>query len=139
MQSPPLSSHPLTEVQEPGAPVKPAADGPSMQAPSQPLTKQQLKAIERAREEERKAYLAQQKKDAEAKKAEDKRRADEDRKTEELRKQVEKLEQERQQREAIEQEQKRQKSTNDPAAWLKEAQAAHDQELSKSATKTSSR
>lgn len=143
MQSPPLSSHPLTAVQEPAAPVMPAApaaDGASMQAPSQPLTKQQLKAIERAREEERKAYLAQQKKDAEAKKAEDKRRAEEDRKTEELRKQVEKLEQERQQREAIEQEQKRQKSMNDPAAWLKEAQAAYEKEqLSNSATKTGSR
>ena len=139
MQSQPLSSHPLTAVQQPAGAVMPAGDGAPMQAPSQPLTKQQLKAIERAREEERKAYLAQQKKDAEAKKAEDKRRAEEDRKTEELRKQVEKLEQERQQREAIEQEQKRQKSMNDPAAWLKDAQAAHDQELSKSATKTSSR
>ena len=130
--SPPLSSHPLTAVQEPAAPVMaaaPAADGAPM-----PLTKQQLKAIERAREEERKAYLAQQKKDAEAKKAEDKRRAEEDRKTEELRKQVEKLEQERQRREAVEQEQKRQKSQNDPSAWLKEAQVAYEQEqLAKSA------
>jgi pilus assembly protein CpaC len=132
VQSPPLSSHPLTAVQEPAAPVMaaaPAADGAPM-----PLTKQQLKAIERAREEERKAYLAQQKKDAEAKKAEDKRRAEEDRKTEELRKQVEKLEQERQRREAVEQEQKRQKSQNDPSSWLKEAQVAYEQEqLAKSA------
>ena len=132
--SQPLSSHPLTAVQQPAAPVSAAADG----APT-PLTKQQLKAIERAREEERKAYLAQQKKDAEAKKAEDKRRAEEDRKTEELRKQVEKLEQERQRREAVDQEQKRQKSPNDAAAWLKEAQDAYEQEqLSKSATKTGS-
>ena len=136
MQPQPLASHPLTAVQQPAAAVMPAGDGAPMQAPSQPLTKQQLKAIERAREEERKAYLAQQKKDAEAKKAEDKRRAEEDRKTEELRKQVEKLEQERQRREAVEQEQKREKSSNDPAAWLKEAQAAYEQELSKSETPT---
>jgi len=135
MQPQPLSSHPLTAVQQPAGAVMPAGDGAPMQAPSQPLTKQQLKAIERAREEERKAYLAQQKKDAEAKKAEDKRRAEEDRKTDELRKQVEKLEQERQRREAVDQEQKRQKSPNDAAAWLKEAQDAYEQEqLSKSAT-----
>ena len=139
MQPQPLSSHPLTAVQQPAAAVMAAGDGAPMQAPSQPLTKQQLKAIERAREEERKAYLAQQKKDAEAKKAEDKRRAEEDRKTEELRKQVEKLEQERQRREAVDQEQKRQKSPNDAAAWLKEAQDAYEQEqLSKSATSTTS-
>jgi pilus assembly protein CpaC len=135
MQPQPLSSHPLTAVQQPAGAVMPAGNGAPMQAPSQPLTKQQLKAIERAREEERKAYLAQQKKDAEAKKAEDKRRAEEDRKTDELRKQVEKLEQERQRREAVDQEQKRQKSPNDAAAWLKEAQDAYEQEqLSKSAT-----
>jgi pilus assembly protein CpaC len=135
VQSQPLSSHPLTAVQQPAAPMMPAADGAPGQAPSQPLTKQQMKAIERAREEERKAYLAQQKKDAEAKKAEDKRRAEEDRKTEDLRKQVEKLEGERQKREAVEQEQKRQKSQNDPAAWLKDAQVAYEQEqLAKSAT-----
>jgi hypothetical protein len=135
IQPQPLSSHPLTAVQQPAGAVMPVADGAPMQAPSQPLTKQQLKAIERAREEERKAYLAQQKKDAEAKKAEDKRRAEEDRKTDELRKQVEKLEQERQRREAVDQEQKRQKSPNDAAAWLKEAQDAYEQEqLSKSAT-----
>jgi pilus assembly protein CpaC len=135
VQSQPLSSHPLTAVQQPAAAVSPAADGAPMQAPSQPLTKQQMKAIERAREEERKAYLEQQKKDAEAKKAEDKRRAEEDRKTEELRKQVEKLEQERQRREAIDlEQQKRQKSLEDAAAWLKQAQDAYQQELAKSAT-----
>jgi pilus assembly protein CpaC len=147
-QSQPLSSRPLTSVQEPTAQaVAPAGNGAAAPALSQPLTKQQLKAIEQAREEERKAFQAQQKKDAEAKKAEEKRRAEEARKTEELRKQVEKLEQERQQREADEAkktldrqvEQERQKSLNDAAARLKEAQDAYQQELSKSATKTASR
>src|SRR4029453_16678653 len=131
-QAPPLPSHPLTAMPEPAAPGAPVAEAGATPAPSQPLTKQQLKAIEQAREEERKAYLAQQKRDDEAKKAEEK-----------LRKQAEKLEQERQKREADRQEEqeqlKRQKSLNDAATWLKEAQDAYQQELSKSATKTGSR
>jgi pilus assembly protein CpaC len=147
VQSQPLSSRPLTAVQAPGAQAAAPAADRTTPALSQPLTKQQLKAIEQAREEERKAFQAQQKKDAEAKKTEDKRRAEEARKTEELRKQVEKLEQERQKREADEAkktldrqvEQERQKSLNDAAARLKEAQDAYQQELSKSATKTASR
>ena len=120
-------------------PAAPAADGATA-APSQPLTKQQLKAIEQAREEERKAYLAQQKMDAEAKKAEDKRRAEEARKTEELRKQVEKLEQERQKREA---EDKKggdhQKPQDEATARLKELQDLYQQEVSNPATKPASR
>jgi pilus assembly protein CpaC len=132
MQPQPLPSHPLTAVPDPAVSVSPIADAGAIPAPSQPLTKQQLKAIEQAREEERKAYLAQQKKDAESKKAEEK-----------LRKQADKLEQERQKREAdrqAEQEQlKREKSLNDAATRLKEAQDAYQQELSKSATKTASR
>ena len=136
-QSQPLSSRPLTSVQDPV--VQPAADGATA-APSQPLTKQQLKAIEQAREEERKAYLAQQKKDAEARKAEDKRRAEEARKTEELRKQVEKLEQERQKREA---EDKKggdhQKPQDEATARLKELQDLYQQEVSNPATKPASR
>ena len=136
-QSQPLSSRPLTSVQDPV--VQPAADGATA-APSQPLTKQQLKAIEQAREEERKAYLAQQKKDAEARKAEDKRRAEEARKTEELRKQVEKLEQERQRREA---EDKKggdhQKPQDEATARLKELQDLYQQEVSNPATKPASR
>jgi DNA repair exonuclease SbcCD ATPase subunit len=107
---------------------------------SQPLTKQQLKAIEQAREEERKAYLAQQKKDAEAKKAEDKRRAEEARKTEELRKQVEKLEQERQKREADDKKGgDHQKPSDEAAARLKELQDLYQQEVSNPATKPASR
>ena len=136
-QPQPLSSRPLTSVQDPV--VQPAADGATA-APSQPLTKQQLKAIEQAREEERKAYLAQQKKDAEARKAEDKRRAEEARKTEELRKQVEKLEQERQKREA---EDKKggdhQKPQDEATARLKELQDLYQQEVSNPATKPASR
>jgi hypothetical protein len=127
----------LTSVQQPVALAPPAADVATA-APSQPLTKQQLKAIEQAREEERKAYLAQQKKDAEAKKAEDKRRAEEDRKTEELRKQVEKLEQERLKREA-EDKKGGQKPQDEAAARLKELQDLYQQEVSNPATKTGSR
>jgi pilus assembly protein CpaC len=140
VQSQPLSSRPLTSVQEGAQPATASADG-TTPAPSQPLTKQQLKAIEQAREEERKAYLAQQKKDAEAKKLEDKRRAEEARKAEELRKQAEKLEQERQRREAEESKKNgdRQKSLDEAAARLKEAQDVYQQELAKSATKTASR
>ena len=146
VQSQPLSSRPLTAVPDSVQSAAPSADGTTA-APSQPLTKQQLKAIEQAREEERKAYLAQQKKDAEAKKAEDRRRAEDARKAEELRKQAEKLEQERQKREAEElkksndrsADQERQKSLEAAAAWLKEAQDAYQQELSKTATKTTSR
>jgi pilus assembly protein CpaC len=136
-QSQPLGSRPLTSVQQPVALAPPAADVATA-APSQPLTKQQLKAIEQAREEERKAYLAQQKKDAEAKKAEDKRRAEEDRKTEELRKQVEKLEQERLKREA-EDKKGGQKPQDEAAARLKELQDLYQQEVSNPATKTGSR
>jgi pilus assembly protein CpaC len=117
-------------------PAAPAADqqqpAPADAAPanvSQPLTKDQLKALERAREEERKAAarakaadekaaeqqrkaeaaaekqrLEQDKRDAEAKKAADradeKRRAEEARKAEEMKKQGAQLELERQKREA---------------------------------------
>jgi pilus assembly protein CpaC len=105
------------------------AGGAPPASTEQPLTKQQLKAIEQAREEERKAAeqakaadkkaaeqqrkaeaaadkqrLEQEKRDAEAKKAaeraEEKRRADEARKAEELKKQAAKVELERQVREA---------------------------------------
>jgi colicin import membrane protein len=135
--SQPVSSRPLTAVQEPGAQAAaPAADGPTP-APSQPLTKQQMKAIEQAREEERKAYLAQQKKDAEAKKAEDKRKAEEARKTEELRKQVEKLEQDRMKRESEEKKNTtdRQNPQDETAARLKELQDLYLQEASSQAPK----
>jgi len=135
--SQPVSSRPLTAVQEPGAQAAaPAADGPTP-APSQPLTKQQMKAIEQAREEERKAYLAQQKKDAEAKKAEDKRKAEEARKTEELRKQVEKLEQDRMKRESDEKKNTtdRQNPQDETAARLKELQDLYLQEASSQAPK----
>ena len=92
---------------------------------SRPLTKQQLKALEQAREEERKAAerakaadekaaeqqrkadaaaekqrLEQEKRDAEVRKAEEKRRAEEARKAEELKKQGAQLELERQKRES---------------------------------------
>ena len=76
-------------LQDVGPSLDVAEDGASFAANAR------KKAIEQAREEERKAYLAQQKKDAEAKKAEDKRRAEEARKAEELRREAEKLEQER--------------------------------------------
>jgi pilus assembly protein CpaC len=135
--SQPVSSRPLTAVQEPGVQAAaPAANGPTA-APSQPLTKQQMKAIEQAREEERKAYLAQQKKDAEAKKAEDKRKADEARKTEELRKQVEKLEQDRMKRESEEKKNTtdRQSPQDEAAARLKELQDLYLQEASSAAPK----
>ena len=127
---------PATDPSQP-QPAAPAADQPQQAAPeasapatpSQPLTKEQLKAIEQAREEERKAAarakaaeekaaeqqrkaneaaekqrLEQEKRDAEAKKAaeraEEKRRAEEARKSEELKKQASQLELERQKREA---------------------------------------
>jgi pilus assembly protein CpaC len=140
VQSQPLASRPLTAAPESVQSAAPSPDG-TTPAPSQPLTKQQLKAIEQAREEERKAYLAQQKKDAETRKAEDKRRAEEARKAEELRKEAEKLEQERQKREADESKKPgdRDKSLEEAAARLKEAQDAYQQELSKSGTKTASR
>lgn len=101
MQSQPIASRPVAS--QPAAVASqieaaqaaqaaqstPDAPAPVTEAQGQPLTKQQLKAIERAREEERKAaeqeakaQLEQQKRDAEAKK------------------QAEKLEQQRQKREA---------------------------------------
>ena len=107
----------------PGAAASPTIDTP---APSQPLTKEQLKAIERAREEERKAM-----------KAEEKRRAQEARRAEELKKQADKLEQERQKRET--EEQKRQKSFDDTVQRLKEAQELYQQEVAKPPAKTASR
>ena len=114
--------------------VQTAAPAAAQQAASQPaagkpLTKQQLKALEQAREEERKAAEKQAKEDAEVAarqrraleaaekarieqekrdaaqkqaqlKAEEKARAEQAKKDEALRKQAEKLEQERQKREA---------------------------------------
>jgi hypothetical protein len=135
-QQPVVPPTPATEQAQPQSQPQPAAapadpqpapaDGASV---SQPLTKEQLKALERAREEERKAAarqkvadekaaeqqrkaeaaaekqrLEQEKRDAEAKKAaeqaEEKRRAEEARKAEEMKKQGAKLDLERQEREA---------------------------------------
>jgi pilus assembly protein CpaC len=136
-QQPVVPPMPATEQAQPqpqSQPAAAAADQPTAPADgasvSQPLTKEQLKAIERARDEERKAAarqkvadekaaeqqrkaeaaaekqrLEQEKRDAEAKKtaeqAEEKRRADEARKAEETKKQGAKLELERQEREAV--------------------------------------
>jgi hypothetical protein len=135
-QQPVVPPMPATEQGQPQPqPAAAAADqqpAPADAAPanvSQPLTKEQLKSLERAREEERKAAarqkaadekaaeqqrkaeaaaekqrLEQEKRDAEARKtaerAEEKRRAEEERKAEEMKKQGAKLDLERQEREA---------------------------------------
>jgi pilus assembly protein CpaC len=125
----PATEPSLPQPAAPAADQQPAPGDAPPAAVSQPLTKDQLKALERAREEERKAAarqkaadekaaeqqrkaeaaaekqrLEQEKRDAEAKKAaeraEEKRRADEARKAEELKKQAAQLELERQAREA---------------------------------------
>jgi pilus assembly protein CpaC len=107
------------------APVSPAGAMVETAAPSHPLTKDQMKAIERAREEERKAQ-----------KVDEKRRAEEARKAQDLKKQADKLEQERQKREA---EEKRQKSLDEAVERLKQAQEAYQQELAKAPVKTASK
>jgi hypothetical protein len=81
-QQPVVLSAPANDPSQP-QPAAPAADQPQQTAPaasepatlSQPLTKEQLKAIERAREEERKA--AARAKAAEEKAAEQQRKANE--------------------------------------------------------------
>ena len=144
---------PVGEQQQPVT----AAAAPPVE---QPLTKEQLKALERARADERKAAeqakaadekaaeqrrkseaaaekqrLEQEKRDAEAKKAAER---------EELKKQGAKLELERQQREShvasrnteetrrpSEEEQKRQKALTDAEQRLKQAQDAYQAEVSR--------
>jgi pilus assembly protein CpaC len=112
-----------------------------------PLTKEQLRALEQAREEERKAAEraarddAQQRKAMEAaqkarleqEKRDQKLRAEQARKDDEQRKQAEKLDLERQKREAKEkeEEQQRQKDLTDAALRLKQAQDAYQAEVAK--------
>lgn len=148
-----LESHPL-----PGASAN-ANDGSGT-----PLTKEQTKAIEKAREDERKAAeaaekdrLAQEKRDAEAQKtaakAEEKRLADEARRTAEQKKKddverrrAEKLEKERAQREAAEgqarekreaeEQQKREKALSDAADKLKQAQAEYQVQVERATAST---
>jgi pilus assembly protein CpaC len=113
----PVQSRQILEaLQQSATAPEPAPEAAPAQG--QPLTKQQLKALEQAREDERKAAeqakadddkaaeqqrkadAAAQKDRVEQEKRDAKRRAEEERKAEELKKQASKLELERQKREA---------------------------------------
>jgi pilus assembly protein CpaC len=78
----------------------PAAPAPVTEAQGQPLTKQQLKAIERAREEERKAAEQDAEQARKAQAALEKAQLEQQKRDAEAKKQAEKLEQQRQKREA---------------------------------------
>ena len=147
-QPEPIASRPITDA--------PRSEQPAaQQQDAAPLTKDQLKALEQAREEERKAAEKQAREDAvvaaqqrRALDAAERQRAEEERrqakKDEEQRKQAEKLNQERLKREAEvakknaeaarkhnEEEQRRRKALNDAAAKLKQAQEAYQAEMAK--------
>ena len=151
----PLDSRPLTSSEPQAAPQPVGADH---QPAMTPLTRQQLKALEDAREEERKAaekvaredalerkaMEAAEKERVEQEKRDAKRRAEQAKKDEEQRRQAAKVDLERQKREAevarrnqeearkqAEEEQKRQRALSDAALRLKQAQDAYQAEVAK--------
>ncbi|HEV3483773.1 MAG TPA: pilus assembly protein N-terminal domain-containing protein [Vicinamibacterales bacterium] len=149
-QPAPLQGRPVG--QQPAAAAAPAGPVPSrVEGP----TKEQLKAIQRAREEERKAAaeaerlrLEHEKREAEERRAAEaaaaKQQAEQAKKDEEERRRTEKLEKERAKREAevakknaeiarkkAEEDAKREKALADAAERLKAAQAAYQSELDK--------
>jgi pilus assembly protein CpaC len=105
-------------------------DEPARTAPHKPMTKAEIKAQEKQREEARKAAEAQAKKDAEQQKVAAKK-AEEDRRI------TEKLEKERAEaaKKKAEEDAKRDKAMADAAARLKQAQAAYQAELEKAKVK----
>jgi hypothetical protein len=141
---------PENAAQPVGADHQPTPAPQAPQAAQQPLTKEQLKAIEQAREEERKAAEKLAREDAlqrRAMEAAAQQRAEQDRKDEKRRAQAAKLELERQKRESDvakknaeqarrqnEEEQKRQKALTDAALKLKQAQDAYQAEVAKTST-----
>ena len=141
---------PENAAQPVGADHQPAPAPQAPQAAQQPLTKEQLKAIEQAREEERKAAEKLAREDALQRRAMDaaaQQRAEQERKDEKRRAQAAKLELERQKRESDvskknaeqarrqnEEEQKRQKALTDAALKLKQAQDAYQAEVAKTST-----
>ena len=156
-QSEPIASRPVASQpaavasQIEAAQAAQSAPAPVTEAQGQPLTRQQLKAIEQAREEERKAAEREAKAQAALEKAQLEQQKKDARKADELKRQAAKLEQERQKREAEakkaeedarkqgEVDQKRQQSLNEAADRLKQAQQAYQQELLKNSTKNASR
>jgi pilus assembly protein CpaC len=147
---PPSSSSPAESPSQPPMPPMPMqtssqpqqADGPA------PLTKEQQKAIEKAREQQRKAEEAEARERAAAEKreaeAEAKRKAEEQKRAEAEKRQADKLAKERAKREAevarknaelakkkADEDQKRDKALAEAANRLKEAQAAYQAEVSK--------
>jgi pilus assembly protein CpaC len=117
-------------------PMPPDSASDAAPAPA-PLTREQMKAIEKARERERKAA------EEEAREAA-KRKADEDKKAEAEKRQADRIAKERAKREAeiarknaglgrkkAEEDEKREKALAEAAARLKEAQAAYQSEVKK--------
>ncbi len=105
-------------------------DAPAKTAPHKMMTKAEIKAQEKQREEQRKAAEVQAKKDAEQQKAAQKK-AEEDKRV------AEKLEREHAEaaRKKAEEDAKRDKAMADAAARLKAAQAAYQAELEKAKVK----
>jgi pilus assembly protein CpaC len=152
-QSVPVESVPVQTAQPAPIQSRPVGQQPAA-APVGP-TKEQLKAIERAREEERLAAaeaerlrMENERREAEERRAAEavaaRERAEQARKDEAERQRTEKLEKERAKREAevakrnselarkkAEEDQKREKALTDAAARLKAAQAAYQSELDK--------
>jgi pilus assembly protein CpaC len=140
----PLQSRPITgQAQQSTATPAQRTQAPAPAATA-PLTKDQLKTIERARETERRAAAAEEKRKAEQARVDAERAEEQARKDAEEKRLADKLAKERADREAevarrnaelakkkAEQDQKREKALSEAAARLKEAQAAYQAELDK--------
>jgi pilus assembly protein CpaC len=149
----PLPSHTVVSQPQQLAAPAPAQATEGDAAATRPLTRDERKALDRARDEERRAAEAAEKvraeqarRDAElarvAAEAAEREKAEQARKDAEQKKQTEKLERERAEREAVvarrnaelakkkaEQDRKREKALAEAATRLKEAQAAYQEEL----------
>ena len=123
-------------------PSRPVGEQPA--AVETPLTKEQLRELERAREEERRAAAAAERERIEQEKIAARQRAEQAKKDEEERRRAEKLEKERAKREAevakknaeiarkkAEEDEKREKALAEAAQRLKAAQSAYQSELDK--------
>jgi pilus assembly protein CpaC len=153
------SSAPVQSQQPVTQPQAPAANSPSadhtpqadQQTPTTPLTREQLRAIEQAREEERKAAEKAARDDAQQRKAmeaAERARVEQEKRDEKRRAEQAKKDEERQKRESeaakknsdqtrkqAEEEQKRQRALAEAAVKLKQAQDAYQLEVAKSNNK----
>ena len=130
------SARPTSAVQA-VTPVSESAQAEEPEPKPAPLTRDQLKALEKAREQQRKAEAEQARADAKRKAEDEKRLAEEKRQADKLAKERTKREAEIARKNAelarkkADEDQKRDKALAEAAARLKEAQAAYQAEMQK--------